>query len=79
MYFGHQKKISKRSKRVLKPVFERVLDIKFTIFMMSKTTFKCVLDYNNYEYKIYLENTTGGLTRVGTTSSPIKWYEYVNP
>jgi hypothetical protein len=41
--------------------------------------YKCILDYNTYEYKFYKENNLGGLTRVGTTLSPIKWYEYVNP
>ena len=41
--------------------------------------YKCVLDYDTYEYKIFRQNVLGGLTRVGTTTSPIKWYEYVNP
>jgi len=41
--------------------------------------YKCELDYNTYEYKIYKESQPIGQTRVGTTTSPIKWYEYINP
>jgi len=45
--------------------------------------YKVNLDYDNYEYKVFDEQ--GGLipisggVRIGDTSSPIKWYEYVNP
>lgn len=44
-----------------------------------KFYYKCVLDYQNYEYVMYSEDEQGNLTRVGTDSNPIKWYEYVNP
>lgn len=38
--------------------------------------YKVVMDYNTYEYEIF--NTFGSQNRVGTTTDPIKWYEYVN-
>ena len=41
--------------------------------------YKLILDYNDYEYKVYLEDILGNLTRVGDSTAPIKWYEYVNP
>jgi hypothetical protein len=41
--------------------------------------YKLILDYNDYEYKVYLEDILGNLTRVGDSTTPIKWYEYVNP
>ena len=70
-------KIGQFVRMINKP--QGLLSNKFNFDKKYLFYYKCVLDYNNYEYKIYLENTTGGLTRVGTTSSPIKWYEYVNP
>ena len=36
------------------------------------------LNYDNYTYSIYLDTIGGDKNRVGMTSSPIKWYEYVN-
>lgn len=51
---------------------------KFNFNKDNKFYYKCILDYQNYEYKIYYEDPQGNLTRVGTTT-PIKWYEYVNP
>ncbi len=36
---------------------------------------KLVLDYDNYEYEMY--NLNG--VRIGTKTTPIKFYEYVNP
>ena len=41
--------------------------------------YKCIIDYDTYEYKVYTEDSTGALSRVGTPTDPIKWYEYVNP
>ena len=38
--------------------------------------YKVVMDYNTYEYEVF--NTFGSQNRVGTTTDPIKWYEYVN-
>lgn len=38
--------------------------------------YKVVLDYSNNTYKIFDINSGG---RVGQSSSPIKWYEYINP
>jgi hypothetical protein len=36
------------------------------------------LNYDNYTYSIYLDTIGGDKNRVGTTSLPVKWYEYVN-
>lgn len=41
--------------------------------------YKYILDYNTFKYAVYKESPNGSLSRVGTTISPIKWYEYVNP
>lgn len=41
--------------------------------------YKVKFDFNDYEYKVYLEDQLGNLTRVGDNLNPIKWYEYVNP
>ena len=60
-------------------VSQGVLTDKFNFDKSKLFYYKCVLNYNTYEYKIYIENISGGLTRVGTTTSPIKWYEYINP
>lgn len=48
---------------------------KFNFLNDKKFYYKVVLDYNNYTYKIYDINTN---LRVGTTT-PINWYEYINP
>lgn len=43
--------------------------------------YKVILDYNTNTYQIFDNNSNNGSSfgsRVGTTS-PIKWYEYVNP
>lgn len=37
------------------------------------------LDYSDYTYDVYLTNPTTTNQRVGTTDTPIKWFEYVNP
>jgi hypothetical protein len=39
---------------------------------------KYSLDYNSNEYLVFDENNNT-LQRLGTSSDPIKWYEYVNP
>lgn len=52
---------------------------KFNFNQADKFYYKCVLDYSNYEYKMYSEAPGGSVTRVGTETNPIKWYEYVNP
>ena len=49
--------------------------------------YKVDLDYTNYTYKVYDINNLSWfsnpssvlLTRVGTQTNPIKWYEYINP
>lgn len=45
--------------------------------------YKVVLDVNNYEYEIFKQqpqsNGTINYLRVGDSTTPIKWYEYVNP
>lgn len=37
------------------------------------------INYDNHTYVVSLESSNGDKTRVGTTNSPIKWYEYINP
>ena len=37
------------------------------------------LNYDTYKYEMYYEDSVHGLSRVGTTLNPIKWFEYVNP
>ena len=52
------------------------------IFNVNKQVYfyyKYVLNYDTYEYVVYKETVSGGLSRVGTGLNPIKWYEYVNP
>lgn len=39
---------------------------------------KYKVDYDTNEYIVFQENNNTSI-RVGTTSTPIKWYEYVNP
>lgn len=46
--------------------------------------YKVIMDYDNYEYKVYVEQPTtqqsSVFLRVGQgTTNPINWYEYVNP
>jgi hypothetical protein len=49
--------------------------------------YKVDLDYTNYTYKVYDLNNPAWwadpintlLTRVGTQSNPINWFEYINP
>ena len=47
----------------------------FTFNKADKFYSKIVLDYTNYEYK--LTDLNG--VRIGTTTNPVKYYEYVNP
>jgi hypothetical protein len=49
---------------------------KFTFNPENYFYYGVNMDYNDYEYDVY-DILVG--TRVGTTSTPIKWYEYVNP
>lgn len=56
-----------------------LLTNKFNFNTSKNFYYKCIFDYENYEYRVYKTNLLGGLTRVGTTSNPIKWYEYINP
>ena len=49
---------------------------KFTFNPENYFYYGVNMDYNDYEYDVY--NILLG-TRVGTSSTPIKWYEYVNP
>ena len=37
------------------------------------------INYNNRTYVVNSEPINGAKVRIGTTNSPIKWYEYVNP
>jgi hypothetical protein len=38
---------------------------------------KVILNYETKTYEIYDGNNPN--TRIGTTTNPMKWYEYVNP
>ena len=52
---------------------------KFNFNKNNTFYYKCVLDYNTYEYEIFREDPQNNLVRVGTLTNPIAWYEYVNP
>ena len=52
---------------------------KFNFNKSQLFYYKVLFDFNEYEYKVFLEDQIGGLTRVGDSLNPIKWYEYVNP
>ncbi len=56
---------------------------KFNFNKSQYFYYKLVLNYSNYEYEIFKElpqvNLPPTLLRVGDTTNPIKWYEYVNP
>ena len=54
---------------------QSTLPNKFVFNGDDKFYYKVVLDYTKYTYEIYDINTS---QRVGTTT-PIKWYEYINP
>jgi hypothetical protein len=45
--------------------------------------YKVILNYNSYEYEVFRELPQVGqqptLIRIGDSTNPIKWYEYVNP
>jgi hypothetical protein len=42
--------------------------------------YKVILDYTNYTYKVYdINNPNIPPIQIGDSSSPIKWYEYINP
>ena len=48
---------------------------RFNFKSDEKYYYNVLIDYDNYEYEI---QTLAG-QRVGTSTNPIKWYEYVNP
>lgn len=56
-----------------------LLNDKFNF--QQKDYFYYILDlnYDEYTYEVYEEKIGGVLNRIGTTNTPIKWYEYVNP
>ena len=52
---------------------------KFNIDKSEYFYYKYQLNYQTNQYEVYeYDNGVGNLQRIGTTS-PIKWYEYVNP
>jgi len=51
-------------------------DGKFTFNLENYFYYEVNMDYADYEYDVYSTSTS---LRVGTNTSPIKWYEYVNP
>ena len=54
---------------------QTLLGNRFNFNNSEKYYYKVLIDYDNYEYEI---QTLAG-QRVGTSTNPIKWYEYVNP
>lgn len=66
--------------------FKRMMNIsqgtyqdKFNFSQEDTFYYTLKLNYELYQYEVYLDNTTTSMTRVGTENNPIKWYEYVNP
>lgn len=62
--------------------FARMLNVpqtsignRFNFESSEKYYYKVLIDYDNYEY--HIETLAG--TRIGTSTNPIKWYEYINP
>jgi hypothetical protein len=49
---------------------------KFNFLPQDYFYYKVNLDYNNKTYEVSSTSTT---LRVGSTTTPIRWYEYVNP
>lgn len=41
--------------------------------------YKVKLNYTNFTYEIFDYTSTQNEIRVGSTSNPIKWYQYINP
>lgn len=58
---------------------QALLTNRFNFNKNDRFYYKCVLNYETYEYEIYLQDTQGNLTRVGTEVNPINWFEYINP
>lgn len=55
------------------------LQNKFNFNQEDYFYYEVELNYDNYTYIVNDETIGGVLNRIGTTSTPIKWYEYVNP
>jgi hypothetical protein len=41
--------------------------------------YKVKLDYNDYTYEVFDYTSQVNEVRIGSTTNPIKWYQYVNP
>jgi len=41
--------------------------------------YKVKLDYANYTYKVFDYTSTPNEVRIGSSTNPIKWYQYINP
>jgi hypothetical protein len=41
--------------------------------------YKVKLDYNDYTYEVFDYTSQANEVRIGSTTNPIKWYQYVNP
>lgn len=53
---------------------------RFNIDKTEYFYYKYELNYSTNQYEVYTyDNTIGNTQRVGTTITPITWYEYVNP
>ena len=53
---------------------------KFNIDKENYFYYKVVLNYDNYDYKIYRQTPSDVRVGVGQTANDaITWYEYINP
>jgi len=53
---------------------------KFNVDKTELFYYKYILNYDTYEYEVYTFNDSiGNIMRVGSSTDPIMWYEYVNP
>jgi len=53
---------------------------KFNVDKTELFYYKYEINYDTYDYQVYtFSNGIGNIKRVGSSSDPIMWYEYVNP
>lgn len=66
--------------------FKRMMNVaqgelqnKFNFSQETYFFYTLKLNYETYQYEVFIENETSELKRIGIESSQINWYEYVNP
>ena len=75
--FGMGNKTKKvKEKKTLPSMKPLITPNKFNFLPQDYFYYKVNLDYNNKTYEVSSTSTT---LKVGEASTPIKWYEYVNP